>query len=169
MSSPNGGGHSFILFVQQDDVEIRAIVLQADCEGSNPMSASTRPAEVSLRRTRILQLQKLNLNLWPLSCKLKENSLRGPVKCHIILLPSPSLHYSLPLVCPHRSRCCCWGHRGSCWGRRRRTDGRRLPEDQGARCGAAAARGGPLEGRQVRGGHRARAEDAQVHGAQHHR
>lgn len=44
-----------------------------------------------------------------------------------------------------------------------------MPEDQGARCGAAAAGGGPLEGRQVRGGHRAGAEDAQVHGAQHHR
>lgn len=53
-------------------------------------------------------------------------------------------------------------------GSRRRVS-RRLPEDQGARCGAAAASGGPLEGRQVRGGHRAGAADAQVHGAQHHR
>ena len=102
--------------------------------------------------------------------KLKDNSLRGPVKCHIILLPSPSLHYSLPLVCPHRSRRRCWGHRGSCCcvGSCRRAK-RCLPEDQGARCGAAAASGGPLEGRQVRGRHRAGAEDAQVHGAQHHR
>ena len=44
-----------------------------------------------------------------------------------------------------------------------------VPEDQGARRGAAAARGGPLEGRQVGGSHRAGAEDAQVHRAQHHR
>lgn len=53
-------------------------------------------------------------------------------------------------------------------GSRRRAN-RRLPEDQGARCGAAAASGGPLEGRQVRGGHRTGAEDAKVHSAQHHR
>lgn len=44
-----------------------------------------------------------------------------------------------------------------------------LSEDEGARRGAAAAGGGPVEGRQVRGRHRAGAEDAQIHGAQHHR
>lgn len=107
---------------------------------------------------------------------VKEKSLWGCVKCHIILLPPLSLRASttsLPLVCPHRSRrrchCCCWGHRGSRWWSRMGFDCRRgFPEDQGARCDAAAASGGPLERRQVRGSHRAGAEDAQIHRAQHH-
>lgn len=143
--------------------------------GLSLMSASTCPAEVSLSRTLNPPASSSSSPLTSdlpaeEGVKLKENSLRGPVKCHIILLPSPSLHYSLPLVCPHRSRRRSWGHRGSCWGSRWRTHHYRcLPEDQGARCGAATASGGPLEGRQVRGGHRAGAEDAQIHGAQHHR
>lgn len=100
--------------------------------------------------------------------KLKRIPYRGQLSD--TLSGSPSLHYSLPLVCPHRSRCnhrcCCWGRRGS---RRRVTYHRLLPKDQGARFGSTATGSGPLEGWQVGGCHRAGAEDAQVHSAQHHR